>query len=70
MVHHVSLNVINGVRISTVLLWKVRPDAPDLYETCVFEGEDSNVLGHYDTEGEAIAGHNRILAEYQNLVNS
>jgi len=64
MVHHVSLNVINGVRISTVLLWKIRPDTPDSYETCVFEGDDSNVIGYYSTEAEAIAGHNRIVAEF------
>ena len=63
MVHHVSLNVINGVRISTILL-------DGQYETCVFEGADSNVIGYYSTESEAIAGHNRIVAEFWDLVNS
>ena len=57
MVHHVSLNVINGVRISTIFL-------AGEYETCVFEGDDSNVIGYYSTEAEAIAGHNRIMAEF------
>lgn len=57
MVHHVSLNFINGIKVSTILL-------DGQYETCVFEGDDSNVVGYYSTEVEAIAGHNRIMAEF------
>lgn len=63
MVHHVSLNVINGVRISTISL-------DGQYETCVFDSSGSNVIGYYSTEAEAIAGHNRIVAEFWDLVNS
>jgi hypothetical protein len=67
MVHHVSLNFINGIKVSTILL-------DGQYETCVFEGDDSNVVGYYDTEEDAIAGHNRIMAEFclngLHLVNS
>ena len=61
---HISLNVINEVRISTVLLPKRCADDSDSYETCVFQPDgDSNVIGWYSTEEEAIAGHNRILKE-------
>ena len=61
---HVSLNVIGGVTISTVLLSKRYADDNDSYETCVFQPDgDSNVIGCYSTEEEAIAGHNRILKE-------
>ena len=58
MVHHVSLNFFNGVKVSTILLWEGH------YETCVFVDDDSNVVGYYDTEADAIAGHNRIMAEF------
>jgi hypothetical protein len=57
MVHHVSLNVINGIKVSTILL-------DGQYETCVFDSSGSNVVGYYSTEAEAIAGHNRIMAEF------
>ena len=61
---HVSLNSIGGVTISTVLLPKREGDDSDSYETCVFQPDgDSNVIGCYLTEEEAIAGHNRILKE-------
>ena len=61
---HISLNVINEVRISTVLLPKREADDSDSYETCVFQPDGgSNVIGCYSTEKEAIAGHNRILKE-------
>lgn len=67
MVHHVSLNFINGIKVSTILL-------DGQYETCVFEGDNSNVVGYYNTEADAIAGHNRIMAEFclngLHLVNS
>lgn len=59
----IALNVINGVKTSTVLLYKMNSDDPDIYETCVFEGDDSNVIGIYQTEAAAIAGHNRIIKE-------
>ena len=52
---HVSLNVIGGVTISTVLLSKRCADDNDSYETCVFQPDgDSNVIGCYSTEEEAI----------------
>ena len=61
---HISLNVISKVRISTVLLPKREGDDSDSYETCVFQPDgNSNVIGWYSTEEEAIAGHNRILKE-------
>ena len=61
---HVSLNSIGGVTISTVLLPKREGDDSDSYETCVFQPDgDSNVIGCYSTEEEAIAGHNRILKD-------
>jgi hypothetical protein len=63
MAHHVSLNVINGVKISTILI-------DGQYETCVFDSRGSNVIGYYATESDAIAGHNRIVAEFWDLVNS
>jgi hypothetical protein len=59
----VSLNVILGVKTSTVLLPKQHANDKDIYETCVFESDDSNVIGIYETEAEAIAGHNRIIKE-------
>lgn len=59
----IALNTICGVTTSTVLLDKLRPNDPDIYETCVFEPDTSNVIGIYDTEDEAIAGHNRIIRE-------
>lgn len=59
----VSLNIILGVETSTVLLAKMHADDKDIYETCVFESGDSYVIGVYETEAEAIAGHNRIIRE-------
>ena len=61
---HISLNHIDGVTISTVLLAKREADDNDSYETCVFQPDgDSNVIGYYSTADDAIAGHNRILKE-------
>jgi hypothetical protein len=64
MPERISLNVIGGVTISTVLLPKREADDSDSYETCVFQPDgDSNVIGYYSTADNAIAGHNRILKE-------
>jgi hypothetical protein len=64
MPERISLNEIGGVTISTVLLPKREADDNDSYETCVFQSDgDSNVIGHYSTADNAIAGHNRILKE-------
>lgn len=63
MSEHVSLNKIGNVTTSTVLLYKKYESDEDVYETCVFEDDDSTVIGMYSTVDDAIAGHNRIIKE-------
>lgn len=65
MPERISLNEINSVTISTVLLPKREADDSDSYETCEFQSNgDSNVIGWYSTADDAIAGHNRIIKEH------
>jgi hypothetical protein len=34
------------------------------YETCVFSGKGSEIVGEYKTEDEATLGHMRIIKQY------
>jgi hypothetical protein len=57
-----SLNVINGTTISTVLLYKNTDRSPEKFETCMFyPNGDSDVVAMYSSRQEAIDGHNRIV---------
>lgn len=57
----ISLNRIGNKEISTVLLYRF-DNEPRVWETCIFEDNgNSDVVARYDTEAEAIAGHNQIF---------
>jgi len=57
----VSLNKIDHVEISTVLLPRFANERK-MWETCIFYPKTSDVVARYATEAEAIAGHNQIVA--------
>jgi hypothetical protein len=57
----ISLNKINGMEISTVLLPRFSNE-PKVWETCIFYAKgNSNVVSRYTTEIDAINGHNRLI---------
>ena len=57
----ISLNKINGMEISTVLLPRFSND-PKVWETCIFDDDgNSNVVSRYTREIDAINGHNRLI---------
>lgn len=51
-------------RISTVELPIVPNSSYPRYETCIFMGRMTDVIGHYDTEDEAIKGHLDVMRQY------
>ena len=51
------------IELSTVG-WKM-PRGQHMYESCLFTGNDSEVIEAYKTMAEAIAGHQRLSAMYK-----
>jgi hypothetical protein len=57
----ISLNRIGDQEISTVLLYRF-DNEPRVWETCVFKDNgDNNVVARYNSESEAIRGHNQLV---------
>lgn len=65
--NHVALDIIDGVRVSTVFLSLNHasmhdPDTPILFETMIFGGEHDQYQDRYSTWEEAERGHKKAIA--------
>ena len=57
----VKLDKVLDVDVSTVRLPKLDASDFDRFETCLFRGDDSEVVATYGSKADAITGHDQIV---------
>ena len=61
----VKLDRVLAVDVSTVRLPKLAASDFDRFETCLFRGDDSEVVATYYSHGDATTGHDQIVQAVQ-----